>query len=405
MRLVILSAFSALLFFVLPLTADSAEVSGRISTQLLWYNDIVDASRQNDVSEYLRFSVTHLDKENNISLTGYGRLLWNIKGSNTRDEVETRLYYLYADYRNFLNVSDLRVGRQFVNFSAGSALMEGIQADIRDIGPVGLVVIGGRNVIFGEDKLLTNHSYSAGFSVYITGKSMNYFDVSYLRTYDHGDIARDIIGSSYKQYISELFKLYANVRYDLTAEVLNEILGGIKYFPTSDLILTAEHYQSYPTFDSTSIYSVFAVDHFKENIVRADYTAAEWVDINLRYGYESFGEGTDATLYEAGLKVRPSVQTAIGLFHDRRWGYPGDLDGYRVYAEFNNTAKWNAAIGIDHDVYNRDNMTGEESARRYWASGRYSFARKMSGSFRLQDSVDVNYKKDIQGRLTFDVDF
>ena len=50
-------------------------------------------------------------------------------------------------------------------------------------------------------------------------------------------------------------------------------------------------------------------------------------------------------------------------------------------------------------------MTGEESARRYWASGRYTFARNMSGSFRVQDSVDINYKKDMQGRLTFDVDF
>lgn len=405
MRLVIISAFCALLFFAFPLTADSAEVSGRSSTQLLWYNDIVDASRQTDVSEYLRFSVTHIDKGNNIALTGYGRLLWNIKGNDAGEDIENRLYFLYADYRNFLNVSDLRIGRQFVNFSAGSALMDGIEADINDIGPVGLVVMGGRNVIFGEDRVLTNHSYSVGFSAYLTGKSMNYFDVSYLRTYDHGDIARDIIGSSYKQYMFELFKLYANARYDLTAEVLNEILGGIKYFPTTDMMLTAEHYQSYPTFDSTSIYSVFAVDKFKENIFRADYTAAEWIDISLAYSEESFGEGGDARLYEAGLKLRPSVQAAIGMFHDKRWGYPGDLDGYRIYAEYSNSGKWKAASGIDYDVYNRDDMTGEESARRYWASGRYTFARNMSGSFRVQDSVDINYKKDMQGRLTFDVDF
>ncbi|MEK6561118.1 MAG: hypothetical protein AABZ07_05220 [Nitrospirota bacterium] len=405
MRLVIISAFCALLVFVLPLTADSAEVSGRSSTQLLWYNDIVDASRQVDVSEYLRFSVTGIDQGNNISLTGYGRLLWDIKGNDAGEDIENRLYFLYADYRNFLNVSDLRIGRQFVNFSAGSALMDGIEADINDIGPVGLVVMGGRNVIFGEDRVLTSHSYSVGFSAYLTGKSMNYFDVSYLRTYDHGDIARDIIGSSYKQYMFELFKLYANVRYDLTAEVLNEILGGIKYFPTTDMMLTAEHYQSYPTFDSTSIYSVFAVDKFKENIFRADYTAAEWIDISLAYSEESFGEGGDARLYEAGLKLRPSVQAAIGMFHDKRWGYPGDLDGYRIYAEYSNSGKWKAASGIDYDVYNRDDMTGEESARRYWASGRYTFARNMSGSFRVQDSVDINYKKDMQGRLTFDVDF
>lgn len=405
MRLVILSILCALLFFVLPQTANSAEVHGKSSTQLLWYNDIVDASRQTDVAEYLRFSVTGIDQGNNISLTGYGRLLWNIKGKDTGEDIKNRLYFLYADYKNLLNVSDLRIGRQFVNLSAGSALMDGLEVDIKNIGPVGFLVLGGRNVIFGEDRVLSSHSYSVGISAYLTGKSMNYFDISYLRTYDHGDIARDIIGSSYKQYLYELFKLYANVRYDLTAEVLNEILGGIKYFPTTDIMLTAEHYQSYPTFNSTSIYSVFAVDKFKENILRADYTAAEWADINFAYSQESFGEGGDARLYEAGLKLRPSAQAVIGIFHDKRWGYPGDLDGYRIYAEYTKSGIWKASSGIDYDVYNRDDMTGEESARRYWAAGRYTFAKNMSGSFRVQDSVDINYNKDMQGRLTFDVDF
>ncbi len=396
---------SVLVYLLTITTAYSAEVSGRSSTQLLWYNDIIDASRQVDVTEYLRFSVTGIDQGHNLSLTGYGRLLWDIKGNNNSENFDSRLYYLYADYKNFLNVSDLRIGRQFVNLSAGTTLIEGIEADINHIGPVGIVVLGGRNVIFGEDSVLTSHSYSLGLSAYLTGRSMNYIDVSYLRTYDHGNIARDIIGSSYKQYMFELFKLYANVRYDLTAEVLNEILGGIKYFPTTDMILTAEHYQSYPTFDSTSIYSVFAVDKFKENILRADYTAAEWVDINLSYSEENFGEGGDARLYEAGMKLRPSDNAAIGMFLDKRWGYPGDLDGYRVSAEYSNGGKWKAASGVDYDVYNRDTMTGEESARRYWASGKYTFTKSMSGSFRIQDSVDINYSKDIQGRLTIDVDF
>jgi hypothetical protein len=67
--------------------------------------------------------------------------------------------------------------------------------------------------------------------------------------------------------------------------------------------------------------------------------------------------------------------------------------------------KWKAAGGIDYDAYERDDMTGQETARKYWVGGKYVFAKNMASSIRLEDDVNVNYTKDIQGRLTFDVDF
>jgi len=402
MRRAILSAIWGASLLAMPVIAESAEVHGRSSTQLLWYNDIVDASKQMDLAEYLRVSVTRLDDAGKFSLQGYGRAVWDLKDGG---EVKDRLYYLFADYKDFLGAADLRFGRQFVNISAGSALIDGVEADIKKVGPVGFVLMGGRNVIFGEDEALTSHSYSLGFSAYLTGDSMTYFDVSYYRAYDYSDISRDIIGGSYKQYFLDSIKLYANARYDLTAEVFNELLGGIKYFPTLNLMMTAEHYESYPTFDTTSIYSVFAVDQFKENIFRVEYTAAAWVDVSVGYSQESFGEGGRAKLYEAGLKFRPSITTTIGLFHDKRTGYPGDLAGYRAYAEYSKFGKWKASAGIDYDSYQRDDMTGQETAKKYWAAGRYKFAKNMSSSVRVEDNVNINYSRDMQGRLTFDVDF
>ena len=241
MRRAILSAIWGASLLVMPVIAESAEVHGRSSTQLLWYNDIVDASQRLDLAEYLRVSVTRVDDAGKLSLQGYGRAVWDLKDGG---EVKDRLYYLYADYKDFLGAADLRFGRQFVNLSAGSALVDGVEADIKKVGPVGFVLMGGRNVIFGEDEALTSHSYSLGFSAYLTGDSMTYFDVSYYRAYDYSDISRDIIGGSYKQYFIDSIKVYANARYDLTAEVFNEVLGGIKYFPTLNLMMTAEHYES-----------------------------------------------------------------------------------------------------------------------------------------------------------------
>jgi hypothetical protein len=50
-------------------------------------------------------------------------------------------------------------------------------------------------------------------------------------------------------------------------------------------------------------------------------------------------------------------------------------------------------------------MTGQETARKYWAGGKYVFAKNMASTLRVEDDVNVNYTKDTQGRLTFDVDF
>lgn len=404
MRRAILSAIWGASLLVMPVIAESAEVHGRSSTQLLWYNDIVDGSKQADMAEYLMVSVTGIDG-GKVSFKGYGRLIWDVKDVKDGEALKDRLYYLYADIKGVLGKTDLRVGRQFVNLSAGSTLLDGVQADIKNVGPVGFVLMGGRNVIFGETDTLTSHSYSVGAAAYLAGFSKTDLDVSYYRAYDYSDIARDIIGANFRHYLIEPVKIYSTLRYDLTAEVFNEVLIGANYFPTLNLMLTAEYYESFPTFDTTSIYSVFAVNKYKEKVFRGEYTALAWLDVSLGYTRENFGEGGNADLYEVGLKFRPSVRTTVGISHDARSGYGGDLDGYKAYAEYSKFGKWKAAAGVDWDAYQRDDMTGEETAKRYWASGRYYFAKNMSSSLRVEDNVNVNYSKDMQGRVTFDYDF
>lgn len=390
-------------FPAVPLFA--AEIHGRSSTQYLWYNDPVEGGNQRDLIEYLMVSVKGLDAAGKLSIQGYGRAVYDLKDDAYGDDLETRLYYLFADYKGFMDKADVRLGRQFVNLSAGSALLDGIQVDVRNVGPVGFTAAGGRDIRFGETGVLTSHASAVAVGAYLAGYKSTDLDISYFRSYDYSDVARDIMGLNFKQYLLENVKIYGNARYDLTAEVFNEILAGARYFPVLDLMLTAEYYESYPTFDATSIYSVFAVNKYQEMLLRGEYTALSWLDISLGYAQEDFGDGGDSDLYEIGLKYRPSVNAAVGVFHDSRSGYGGDLDGYKLYAEYGKIGAWKAAAGIDYDSYQRDDMTGEETAKRYWAAGRYYLAKNMSASVRVEDNVNVNYSKDMRGRVTFDYDF
>lgn len=402
------ATFAALFTFLIALPAVqsvAAEIHGRSSTQYLWYNDPIIGKNQKNLSEYLMVSLTGLDKESKITVQGYGRAVYDLKDDAYSDDLETRLYYLFLDYRNFMDRADIRLGRQFVNFSAGSSLMDGVMVDIKNLGPVGFTLAGGRDIRFGEIDPITSHASAWGVAAYLAGYKNTDFDVSYLRSYYYTDIARDIIGSSFKQYLADSIKLYADVRYDLTAEVFNEVLGGVNYFPFLDLMLTAEYYESYPTFDTTSIYSVFAVEKYQEAVLGAEYTITSWLDLSAGYYHEEFSNDARAGLYEVGVKVRPSPALTVGIFHDERRGYAGTLDGYKVFAEYGEPGKWKASLGYDHDAYERDNMTGEETAKRYWIAGRYTFAKNMSATVRIQDSVNITYSKDMSGRASFDYEF
>jgi hypothetical protein len=266
--------------------------------------------------------------------------------------------------------------------------------------------MGGRNVVFGLNGEIGGASNAVfGASAFLTGMKQTDAELSWFRKWDDGDIARDIVGGSFKQYLLNNLKVYGNARYDLTSETFNEALGGIKYYPTSDLIFTGEYYQSYATFDSTSIYSVFAVNRFKEGVFRVDYTVNDMFSLNVGYNRQGYGDGANADVYHIGTGIRPIDHLRLNLEYDKRTGYYGSMDGGIIEAFYDINKTSELAGGITYDVYQRDALTGEEIARRYWLGGKYRLASNMALSGRIQDDVNARYSSNFSGRLAFDYDF
>jgi hypothetical protein len=221
---------------------------------------------------------------------------------------------------------------------------------------------------------------------------------------DNDGVARDQLGASFKHYLLNSLKLYGNTRFDFPSESFSELLVGVKYFPTADLVLTGEWYQSYPTFDSTSIYSVFAVSRYQEGVFKVDYTINDKISVNAGYSRQDY-EGADADVFELGCRLRPIEHLNLALNYDHRSGYGGRLNGGIVEASYEATKKIEVAGGIHFDVYERDKATGEETARKYWLGGKYKVNDHMSASARVEDNVNARYKEDWTGRLAFNYDF
>ena len=389
---------------LLPATVGwGAEIHGRSSTQLTWFNNEFNDGRQVELGEYLRVGITNIDKAGKLSIYGYGRASQDLTNG---EGLNGRLYYLYGEYRDLFDKADIKFGRQFVNNAAGSAIIDGLQLDVKNVGPVGFTLLGGRDVIFGlNGEIGYGWNTDLSVSAYLTGFKQTDAEVSWFRKWDHGDIARDILGLSGKQYLLNNLKVYANAKFDLTSEVFNEVQAGLKYYPTSDLIFTGEYYQSYPTFDTTSIYSVFAVNEYQEGLFRVDYTINDKVSVNAGYNRQGYGEGAAANVYHCGLTVRPIEPLRMNVEYDNRTGYYGSTNGAIIDANYEITKKAQVAAGFTYDVYQRDALTGDEIARRYWLGGKYKVADNMAVSGRIQADVNARYSHNTSGRVTFDYDF
>ncbi|ACH40376.1 outer membrane channel, putative [Citrifermentans bemidjiense Bem] len=390
---------------MLPATAGwGAEIHGRSSTQFQSFNnELLGDERQIELSEYLRLSVTNIDKAGKFSIHGYGR---GSQDFTNGEGLNGRLYYLYGDYRDLFDKIDFKFGRQFVNLAAGSAIVDGIQADLKNVGPVAFTVMGGHDVIFGLNGETGDAGNAViGMSAYLVGQKATDLELSWFRKYDGGNITRDIVGGSFKQYLLNSLKVYGNAKYDTTAEAFNELLGGVKYFPRSDLVFTGEYYKSYATFDTTSIYSVFAVNDYTEGVFRVDYNLNNMVSLKLGYNRQWYGDDGHANVYEAGASFRPIEPLKVNVEYDNRNGYYGNTNGFIIDANYDLNKVSQIGAGFTYDVYQRDSLTGEETARRYWLGGKYKVAKNIAVSGRIQDDVNARYDNNVSGRLAFDYDF
>ena len=409
MGIKLLRRLSILLFILSGFGADgwAVEIKGRSSTQVYWFNDYYNG-RQVELAQYLRIAATNIDKDGKFSIYGYGRA-GTVLGNADSEENRTsgRLYYLYGAYRDIGGKLDVQVGRQFNYLSAESSLIDGARLDLKNVGPIGFTFLAGRNVAFDLTGELSHRGdYATGAAIYLQGFPNTDVDISWFRKFDEYDLARDILGASFKQYLFQNMKLYGNARYDLVSEVFSELLGGLRYFPTANLSLTAEYYQSYPTFDTTSIYSVFAVNRYKEALVRGDYSVTEKLSVYGGFTRQDFGDADgEGNVYIVGITLRPLTALTIDIDYDRREGYGGTLNGGTLEVNFDATPALRLAAGAAYDVYQRDSMTGEATARNYWVGARYKLTKKMSASLRIEESSNKTYSSNSQGRFVFDYDF
>ena len=234
-----------------------------------------------------------------------------------------------------------------------------------------------------------------GMSVYFDTIKNTHVEVSYGRKYADTDVARENLGLDFSTTPIANANFYGRMKYDTISESYNEMLFGAKVSPLKDLILRGEYYQSYPTFDIASVYSVFAVDQYKEKSISAEYQLSDKYRVSVKYAREDFSGDADADLYEVGLLARPMKDLTINASYEKRNGFAGQLSGFRLSGEYK-IDKAALLAGIDYDDFRRD-LSREGIAKKYWAGVNYEFTKMISAIVRVEDNVNFNYDSNYQG--------
>jgi len=401
-----------LLLLAVPGLARAADLRFQSSTQYLWYTDPFQDDDQSDLVQYVKIGATKIDPEGRFSAFGYGRVSRQFGGDDdpvrgNDDGFLGRLYFLYLNYALPEERGEIRLGRQFVAVGAGAGTIDGIRAEMRKLGPVAVSFFAGYDVRFAQ----TTDRYASGD--YLFGASAggsflpgNNLELSFLSKYDDGDEIREMAGLHADQRIFGKAKGYLDWRFDLLHEATSEFLLGAKYFALPGLItLTGEYFYSYPTFDADTIYTVFAVTSYWEALARVDWILSEEYTL---YGTYTRGDydGPSANAAGLGVRARPQRFSGLGLTAsvDYRNGYPGNLAGFQLSADYR-YGKALVAAGIAYDVFQRDSMTGDFSAKKYWAACSCDFRKDMTAKLRIENTVTRLFDNEFQGRASVDIRF
>ncbi|HWR59429.1 MAG TPA: porin [Thermodesulfovibrionales bacterium] len=368
------------------------------STQLLFGDDLFGES-QTIVAQYLRFSYNPEDKK--FSAAGYGRVWKDFTGGKIRDDdVLGRLYYLFLEYAPMDKLS-MRLGRQFMAFTSGNSIMDGLRIDAHDFSPVGVTLAAGRDVVFSLDSEHSrNGNYFFGVDVHLDKIKSTQLGVSYVRKYNRSDLAREEFGVNFR-YIYKYASPYAEARYDALSKAVDEATVGIDLFPIRNLMIKGEFYHSYPTFDSTTIYSVFAVDKYREYLVRAEYSLDSPVTLYTSYAKQTYEDSENADRFTVGAEVSPLDKLTVRAGVDYRHGYNGNIWGFEVIGNYRLLGKLLLSAGVQYDAYRRPDEFGNNYAKRYWLGGLWSIGKDTSLSARIEDNVNENFDHRPSARIAF----
>jgi hypothetical protein len=388
----------------------AAVVSGHASTELDWYATGWGKTAV-PAFEYLQLNVRDIGGQG-WNFMGYGRLGTDLNNAD-QPRSNSRFYYGYLEKKNVVKNLDLKLGRQFITTTAGASIMDGLYLNYHNLGPLGIKLFGGGDVAYYNGYNAKNLIDGAQLYGHFFHRTLD-LGVSYLQRWDHGDMANEMYGLTGNYQFHNSVDLYSSVQYDYLSNSVSYFDGGIVYHRSPKWSLRAQYIYSLPVFSATSIYSVFAVDEYREISGEFDYTLGLGVDAFLRYTHEIYQEIPDANVFEAGIeKIGMGHFSGYlsGVYRDDPGGQ--DLKGFKAHVGYLFNEKFHAGAGVQWNVLQRRLNTyedptfnsGDTMTTTMWLDSAVYFTKKTNFQLRVERDESVIAENSYAGEARLNIFF
>lgn len=375
-------------------------VSGRASTVLEWF-DAPDGNTALPAYQYLMLNARDIGGKG-WGFHGYGRV-----SSDLADEVDadSRLYTAYFKKRYAPQKFSFKIGRQFVSTTAGATVLDGVDLRYKGFKYVNLRLLGGWHVLYESDYDFGNLFF--GGAVSSSPHDNLALGLSYVQKWDDSDLAQELIGFDIDYDLPGVARFYSETQYSLLYESPTYFLLGSSSSWHGDWRGRLEYIYSMPVFDSTSIYSVFAVAEYQEVMGEVEYRIKKGLRSYLRLTHEFYQEYADADVVDFGLET-------VGI-ETLRWYAAGvvrlDDDGQNLYGvkghvSYRFRSDLTAGIGAHVDVLERRlEEEKETTSSRVWIDGSYDYSKKIQLQAKVERIESDLWDEYYRGRVRLNIRF
>ena len=398
--------FSVFLLFCTSFNkAHSATLTGRSSTVIEWFDD-ADEESIVPFYQYLLLNFRDID-DDGMNFRGYGRFATD---TQSVVDVDSRLYYAFLEKKGIFNDrADFRLGRQFVITTAGASVMDGLDLTVKNLGPVNLRIFGGGDATYYESYDKDDIVWGFEVSGLYLQNRLN-LGLSYLQKWDESELTKELIGLDLDYDNKEAINVYSEFQFNYINNVVSYFLLGGKYYKNPKWNIRTEYLYSLPVFESTSIYSVFAVDKYQELMAEYTYKLAVGLRAFGRFTHEFYEDFSDADVLEAGIeKIRTEKFSGYlaGVFRNDEDGQ--DLIGVKARVAWLFSKKIQAGVGANVDVLDRridlDNNEDETTSSLLWLYGTYYFTDRVNVQLKLERAESDLWNEYYRGRVRLNISF
>lgn len=415
-RMVQTTVLVLMLLLCIQLSSLAVSITGSL-TSTVWTREnrlenAEDSQTNLILYEYLRLNATNLGSSK-LAAHFSGRIGWDKYASFGNDDKYTsRLYQGYLDWK-LSNKSSLRLGRQFLPNNTGFWQMDGIRLETHRTGFISPALYAGISVlpwtIKGDDEPILGVELRTKRLRSIRAK------LSFLTIFDNeGEdwdileirgVDKAILGLQFDTLEAGIIDLLESPHKRLNVSgsgsidlLTKEIIGGyasanVRITPKGQLY--AEFRQETPLFPADSIFSVFAVEPFRQLTFGADYDVMSFLGIQGWYARQFF-DSDPVNRYSVGFTIERQRETLLAFRLERL--DDTDTHYWRIYSHIGKRLWQKLAISLNTYYNNYKHVTGPQTEEAYslQLSVRYQLSRRLQALIRLENNINPDYKYNVR---------